>query len=136
MTDPNRGDVEGLSGAKRGGASGASGVGRRRRRTRTKWKVVRRWPKRNSFHKNSRLLLANVGLGGGSGATAEERLRQISGAVSVWEAKLVKFAEKFSGSPAVLSENPTWVRLLQVRDALREMLAKAELQALLDQTRM
>ena len=115
---------------------------RRRRRRR------RGWPKRNiRLYKNSRFgrkrkrvgLLAKLGLGGSAGSsdslTTEEKLAQISGAIAAWEAKLMRFAEKFSDAPDVLNENPTWIRLLQVRDTLRQMLAKAELQAL-DQTRM
>ncbi len=109
---------------------------------RKKWRS-RRWPKRN-LYKNSRFgkkrkrvgMLAKMGLlGGGTGQTTEEKLAQISNAITMWEAKLMKFAEKFSDAPSVLNENPTWLRLLKVRDTLRQMLAKAELQAL-DQTRM
>ncbi len=125
-----------------------SGGGRRSSKWSREWRRLRgrgrrQWPKRN-LYKNSRFgkkrkrigFLDKMGLGGIDGSlTTEEKLQQISGAIAVWEAKLMKFAEKFSDAPGVLNENPTWIRLLQVRDTLKQMLAKAELQAL-DQTRM
>lgn len=67
------------------------------------------------------------------------RLRQ---AIALWEAKLAKFAERYSGSMATLESNPTWRRLLSVRDSLWALLeqdhrpARHESTSMLDQTRM
>ena len=66
-------------------------------------------------------------------AAEVERLRA---AISLWEARLLKLAEKFADRPELLQANPTWVRLLKVRDSLRLLLMKALVTTTLDQTRM
>ncbi len=83
-------------------------------------------------------LLAQMGITMGEGEPmTEQKLAKISAALSMWEAKLMKFAVKFSESPEVLEENSTWNRLLRVRDSLRQLLLKAQMQLqALDQTRM
>ena len=66
-------------------------------------------------------------------AAEVDRLRT---AISMWEARLLKLAEKFTERPEMLQANPTWVRLLKVRDSLRLLLMKALMRTTLDQTRM
>lgn len=61
-----------------------------------------------------------------------EKLRK---AISLWETKLLRFAEKFADNPEVLNENPTWTRLVKVRNSLRGLLVKLQFHSL-DQTRM
>ena len=57
-------------------------------------------------------------------------------AVALWDAKLRRLAEKFGDTPEQLHDSPTFQRLLQVRDTLRGLLAKATLEGMLDLTRM
>jgi hypothetical protein len=65
-----------------------------------------------------------------------ENVSQLRQAIAMWENKLMRFAEKFSDNPQLLSHNPTWIRLMQVRDSLQQLLAKHHQLDMLDQTRM
>lgn len=66
----------------------------------------------------------------------QQDLTQLRTAIAVWEAKLMRFADKFGESPELLDENPTWNKLLKVRDRLRSLLRVGERLEGLDQTRM
>eukprot|EP00094_Tigriopus_californicus_P011020 TCALIF_10631-PA protein Name:"Protein of unknown function" AED:0.03 eAED:0.03 QI:0/0.66/0.5/1/0.66/0.75/4/830/299 len=68
-------------------------------------------------------------------AAKKAEIEKLRKAISMWETKLLRFAEKFADNPDVLNENPTWTRLVKVRNSLRGLLVKLQFHSL-DQTRM
>lgn len=73
----------------------------------------------------------------GSGGISLQDLEQIRRAIRAWDAKLMKFAEKFANHQETLKSNPVWNKLVKIRNSLVQLAAAEEMrQGGLDETRM
>ena len=49
-------------------------------------------------------------------------------AIEAWDGQLRRIAHNYEGEPARLADNPTWQRLMRVRNSLRAMLRSLSLE--------
>ena len=49
-------------------------------------------------------------------------------AIEAWDGQLRRIAQNYEGEPAGLADNPTWQRLMRVRNSLRGMLRSLSLE--------
>ena len=49
-------------------------------------------------------------------------------AIEAWDGQLRRIAQNYEGDPARLADNPTWQRLMRVRNSLRGMLRSLSLE--------
>jgi len=60
---------------------------------------------------------------------------QMLRALQAWEAKLIKFRERYGGNPNALRTNPVWNKLMKIRNSLAHLVASEEMEFALSQSR-